>query len=91
MHNYSVEFSPFRDGLLAVGASQYFGIVGNGRQYILQQIPGTQTIQMVRFFETNDAIFDCTWNEMNENQLATACGMFCLENAGLYGCSLDRF
>uniref|UniRef100_A0A7S3LPS0 Peroxin-7 n=1 Tax=Aplanochytrium stocchinoi TaxID=215587 RepID=A0A7S3LPS0_9STRA len=74
MHNYSVEFSPFRDGLLAIGASQYFGIVGNGRQYIVQKDPVSGRMQIVRFFETNDAIFDCTWNEMNENQLASACG-----------------
>jgi len=35
-NNYAVEFSPFRDGLLAVASSQYFGIVGNGKQLILQ-------------------------------------------------------
>jgi peroxin-7 len=33
-HGYGVEFSPFRDGLLAVTTAQYFGIVGNGKQYV---------------------------------------------------------
>mmetsp|Transcript_15477 Transcript_15477/g.18772 ORF Transcript_15477/g.18772 Transcript_15477/m.18772 type:complete len:340 (+) Transcript_15477:89-1108(+) len=74
MHNYSVEFSPFRDGLLAIGASQYFGIVGNGRQYIVQKDPATGGMQLLRFFETNDAIYDCSWSELNQNQLVSACG-----------------
>ena len=33
---YSVRFSPFEDGRLAVATSQNYGIVGNGRQYVLQ-------------------------------------------------------
>ena len=47
---------------------------GNGKQFILQLDQASGNIQFVRAFDTNDAIFDCTWNEMNENQLATACG-----------------
>jgi len=31
----SVQFSPF-DDRLAVGAAQNFGIIGNGKQYVLQ-------------------------------------------------------
>lgn len=34
-NGYSVQFSPF-DDRLAVGAAQNFGIIGNGKQYILQ-------------------------------------------------------
>lgn len=33
---YSVKFSPFEDGKVAVATSQNFGIIGNGRQYVLQ-------------------------------------------------------
>jgi hypothetical protein len=33
---YSVRFSPFEETKLAVATSQNFGIVGNGRQYVLQ-------------------------------------------------------
>ena len=33
---YSVKFSPFEDGKLAVATSQNFGIIGNGKQYVLQ-------------------------------------------------------
>jgi len=73
LNNYGVEFSPFQDSMLAVCASQYFGIVGNGKQFVLQMSPGGQ-IQIVRSFDTNDGLFDCTWNESNGNQLASASG-----------------
>lgn len=33
---YSVKFSPFEDNKIAVATSQNFGIIGNGRQYILE-------------------------------------------------------
>jgi peroxin-7 len=33
---YSIKFSPFEDGKLAVATSQNFGIIGNGKQYVLQ-------------------------------------------------------
>mmetsp|Transcript_9423 Transcript_9423/g.15392 ORF Transcript_9423/g.15392 Transcript_9423/m.15392 type:complete len:342 (-) Transcript_9423:1300-2325(-) len=72
-NNYGVEFSPFSDGILAVASSQYFGIVGNGRQYILQLTPNG-SMQVLRAFDTNDGLFDCTWNERNENQVASASG-----------------
>lgn len=32
---FSAEFSPFCGTKIAVATSQYFGIIGNGRQYIL--------------------------------------------------------
>ena len=35
-NGYAVKFSPFQDGRLAVATSQNFGIIGNGRQYVLQ-------------------------------------------------------
>jgi hypothetical protein len=33
---YAVKFSPFEEGKLAVATSQNFGIIGNGKQYVLQ-------------------------------------------------------
>ena len=33
---YSVKFSPFEEDKLAVATSQNFGIIGNGKQYVLQ-------------------------------------------------------
>ena len=73
-HGYAVEFSPFHDGLLAVTSSQYFGIVGNGRQTILQVDNQTGNVRLVRIFETKDVLFDCSWNESNENQFVVSSG-----------------
>mmetsp|Transcript_9547 Transcript_9547/g.16736 ORF Transcript_9547/g.16736 Transcript_9547/m.16736 type:complete len:346 (-) Transcript_9547:164-1201(-) len=72
-HNYGVEFSPFVDGLLAVASSQYFGIVGNGKQFVLQAQPNGG-MSVIRAFDTQDGLFDCCWSEQNENQLASASG-----------------
>src|SRR4051794_4278232 len=73
-HGYAVEFSPFRDGLMTVTSSQYFGIVGNGRQYVLQIDPVSGQPRLVRMFETMDVLFDCSWSEINENQFAVCSG-----------------
>ncbi|KAK9866651.1 hypothetical protein WJX84_002150 [Apatococcus fuscideae] len=71
-NGYSVKFSPFEDGRLAVASSQNFGIIGNGRQHVLQM---TQTgLQEVAAFDTRDGVYDCAWSEENENILASACG-----------------
>ena len=37
-NGYSIKFSPF-DDRVAVGTSQNFGIIGNGKQYVLQVTP----------------------------------------------------
>jgi hypothetical protein len=33
---YACKFSPFEDGKLAIATCQNFGIIGNGRQYVVQ-------------------------------------------------------
>ena len=34
-NGYSVKFSPYNEGRIAVASAQNFGIIGNGRQYVL--------------------------------------------------------
>lgn len=69
---FAVKYSPFVEGLLAVAAAQNFGIVGNGRQIVVQ---ATQHgIQDKAGFDTLDGIYDCAWSESNENILVSACG-----------------
>jgi len=68
----SVKFSPFRENLLAVCTSQNFGIVGNGRQHVLQLTP--QGIREVVAFDTLDGLYDCAWSESNENIIVSASG-----------------
>ncbi|CAG8665140.1 21862_t:CDS:2, partial [Dentiscutata erythropus] len=40
-----------------------FGLVGNERLYILNT-----------GVDPNDGLFDCSWSEVNENQIVTASG-----------------
>jgi hypothetical protein len=79
-HNYGVEFSPFTDGLLAVASSQYFGVVGNGKQIVARCDAASGAIVPVREFETQDGVYDSSWSEMNPAQLVSALGecTYCL-------------
>jgi peroxin-7 len=39
MNGYAVKYSPFFDSKIAVGAAANFGLVGNGRVYVLNLTP----------------------------------------------------
>lgn len=71
-NGYSVKFSPFLENRLAVPTSQNFGMVGNGRQYILDLTPNG--LVQVAAFDTPDSLYDCSWSEENENILVSASG-----------------
>ncbi|KAJ7566951.1 hypothetical protein O6H91_02G125000 [Diphasiastrum complanatum] len=71
-NGYSVEFSPFLETRLAVASAQNFGIIGNGRQHVLELAP--TGIVEVASFDTADGLYDCTWSEENENLLVSASG-----------------
>ena len=69
-----VRWSPYKPTYLAVAAAQYYGIVGNGRLYVLECDPMSQMITPVSFFESQDGQYDVAWSEMNDNQLVSTCG-----------------
>lgn len=69
---YSVKFSPFEEHKIAVATSQNFGIIGNGKQYILQVTPNGVIEYAV--FDTADGLYDCAWSEENENIIISASG-----------------
>jgi peroxin-7 len=71
---YAVEFSPYRPDQIAVAVSQYFGIVGAGRQMVFERVPGTAEMRLVRAFDTPDGVYDCAWSETNPNQVVSASG-----------------
>ncbi|KAJ2782472.1 peroxisomal targeting signal 2 receptor [Coemansia interrupta] len=72
---YAIKFSPFTDKLLAAATSANFGLVGNGRLCVLNTPnAGSQSLSPRQQYDTQDALFDLTWNETHENQLATASG-----------------
>lgn len=69
---YAIKFSPFEENKVAVAGSQNFGIIGNGKQFVLQF--GPEGIREVAAFDTQDGLYDCCWSEENENILVSACG-----------------
>ncbi|KAM3534549.1 hypothetical protein MY4038_002237 [Beauveria bassiana] len=69
---YAVKYSPYYDSRIAVASAANFGIVGNGRLYSLGLT--AQGVQVEKAFDTNDALYDLAWSEINENQLIVACG-----------------
>lgn len=76
----AVHFSPFIPNRLAVASSQNFGIVGNGRLYILDTPPNLAPdappgpLAEVAYYDTLDSVCDCCWSEMSEGVVAAACG-----------------
>ncbi|KAI9024349.1 WD40-repeat-containing domain protein [Phycomyces nitens] len=73
-NGYSVQWSPFFENKLAVAASSNFGLVGNGRLYLLAAGGGPEGIMAERVYDTQDGLFDLAWSEVNENQLVTSSG-----------------
>lgn len=71
-HGYAVKFSPYFSNRVAVASAQHYGIAGAGRLYILELTPAGPV--EVRSFDWNDAIFDLTWSENNENICVTGSG-----------------
>ncbi|GAA5877208.1 hypothetical protein JCM1840_003020 [Sporobolomyces johnsonii] len=75
---YSLAFSPFYPGKLAVAGSANFGLVGNGRLSILGQDGGGGgmggRLGLDKGFDTQDGLYDLAWSECHENQIATASG-----------------
>jgi len=65
-NGYSVQFSPF-DDRLAVGAAQNFGIIGNGKQYVLQVSFVTAMQRCLSTYETMRPVelLICNTNHVN--------------------------
>ncbi|KAG8528131.1 uncharacterized protein KY384_007047 [Bacidia gigantensis] len=71
-NGYAVKYSPFFDSRIAVASAANFGLVGNGRLYILGLTP--EGIIAEKWFDTQDSLFDLTWSETHENQVLVAGG-----------------
>ena len=72
-NGYGIQYSPFYDNKLAVATAENYGLVGNGRLFILNIEPnGTVSDQIS--WETQDGLFDIAWSEIHENQAVVASG-----------------
>ncbi|CAH6721009.1 peroxisomal targeting signal 2 receptor [[Candida] jaroonii] len=72
-NGYAVQYSPFFDSKLAVASAANYGLVGNGKLFILNIQPNGEIINEVSW-ETQDGLFDLAWSEIHENQVVTANG-----------------
>lgn len=72
-NGYGVQYSPFYDNKLAVATAANYGLVGNGRLYIVSISPTGEILQDV-YFDTQDGLFDVSWSETHENHVITANG-----------------
>lgn len=70
---YGIQYSPYFDNRLAVVSGSNFGLVGNGKLFILD-IDARGRINEANSFITQDCLFDVAWNEMHENQVLVAQG-----------------
>lgn len=70
---YAVKYSPYYDNKVAVASAANFGIVGNGKLFVLN-LTDQGVVALENAFDTNDAQYDLAWSEINERQLIVACG-----------------
>ncbi|KAI0997046.1 hypothetical protein K3495_g11142 [Podosphaera aphanis] len=71
-NGYALKYSPFFDDRIACATSSNFGLVGNGRLFILRL--SENGILQEKWYDTQDSIYDTTWSESHENQVLAACG-----------------
>lgn len=72
-NGYALQYSPFFDNKLAVATAANFGLVGNGRLYILD-ISANGSVGNPIHWDTQDGLFDVAWSECHENQVVAASG-----------------
>ncbi|KAG2232495.1 WD40-repeat-containing domain protein [Thamnidium elegans] len=71
-NGYSTKWSPFFENKLAVATASNFGLVGNGRLFIMAAQGEGMAIE--RAYDTQDGLYDVAWSEVNENQLIVSSG-----------------
>lgn len=69
---FATKWSPFFGDRLALATSQYYGLVGNGRLYLLNLGPNGITVG--KAFDTRDALYDIAWSEVHGDQIVAASG-----------------
>lgn len=72
-NGYGVQYSPFFDNKLAVATAANYGLVGNGKLFVLNIDPNGAIAEQIGW-ETQDGLFDLSWSEVHENQVVTANG-----------------
>ena len=69
---YSVKYSPFFDNRIAVASAANFGLVGNGRLYVLELTPNG--IACLKWYPTQDALYDLAFSETHPSHTVVSSG-----------------
>lgn len=72
-NGYACKYSPFYDNKIAVATSANYGLVGNGKLFVLSIGPDGR-INQEAAFDTQDGLFDVSWSELHENQVLACSG-----------------
>ena len=72
-NGYGIQYSPYFDNKLAVATAANYGLVGNGKLFILDIEPLGRVREQMSW-ETQDGLFDLAWSEVHENQCVVASG-----------------
>lgn len=70
---YNLQYSPYYDNKIALVTGSNFGLIGNGKLFILNIEPNGRIVESNAFL-TKDCLFDVSWNESNSNQVLVAQG-----------------
>lgn len=70
---YALQYSPFFDNKIAVATAANYGLVGNGKLFILSIEPNGTIANQISW-ETQDGLFDVAWSEAHENHVVAASG-----------------
>lgn len=70
---YATKYSSFFDNKIAVATSANYGLVGNGKLFVLSIEPDGSLKSDIDF-ETQDGLYDLAWSEVHENHIAVASG-----------------
>lgn len=73
---FNVKFWPKDPQLLAAVSSENFGLYGKGTLHILRNIPGYSRLELIKSYNTSNALFDVCWIPQSsfDQILITACG-----------------
>ncbi|CUM64729.1 uncharacterized protein PRCAT00002340001 [Priceomyces carsonii] len=72
-NGYGIQYSPFFDNKIAVSTAANYGLVGNGKLFILNIEQDGSIVNQIAW-ETQDCLFDLAWSEIHENQVSACSG-----------------
>lgn len=73
----SIRCNPWKPSQFLITASEHFGVVGSGKVYVVETVPGFadgSPVPLLGCFGTANSAFDACFSEIDQNLIAVACG-----------------